>query len=99
MLADRLAPVHPGEFLVEDFLKPLGLSQYRLARALGVSPMRVSEIARGRRAVTPETAIRLGAALGTTPDYWLKLQARYDLDVARDLMDDGAVAAVERLVA
>ena len=98
-MAQRLAPVHPGEFLSEDFLVPLGVTQYRLAKALGVSAIRISEIVRGKRAVTPDTAIRLAAALGTTSDYWLKLQARYDLDVARDLMDTGAIGGIERLVA
>ena len=98
-MAGRLAPVHPGEFLAEDFLAPLGLSQYRLAKALGVSAIRVSEIVRGKRAVSPDTAIRLAAALGTTSDYWLKLQARYDLEMARDMMDRGTIAGVERLVA
>lgn len=99
MTVQRLEPVHPGEFLAEDFLRPLQISQYRLAKALGVSAMRISEIVRGKRAVTPDTAIRLAAALGTTSDYWLKLQARYDIEVARDLMDQGVVAGIERLVA
>ena len=94
---ERMPPLHPGEFLAEEFLKPLGISAYKLAQAMNVSPMRISEILRGKRGVTPDTAIRLGKALGTPPEYWLKLQAYYDLEVARDSANDDAFAKVTRV--
>ena len=80
---DKLRPVHPGEILLEDFMKPLGLSQYRVAADIGVSPMRISAIVRGKRAITADTALRLARYFGTTPGIWLRLQARYDLEVAQ----------------
>ena len=94
---ERMPPLHPGEFLAEEFLKPLGISAYKLAQAMNVSPMRISEILRGKRGVTPDTAIRLGKALGTPPEYWLKLQAYHDLEVARDSANDDAFAKVTRV--
>ena len=84
MATKKLAPVHPGEVLVEDFLKPLGLSQYRVARALSVPPRRINEIALGKRAVTADTALRLARFFGTSARFWLNLQTAYDLDVERD---------------
>ena len=80
----RLPPVHPGEVLLEDFMKPLGLSQYRVAKDIGVSPIRISQIIHGKRAITADTAIRLSRYLGTSPEVWLRLQARYDLEVAQE---------------
>lgn len=80
---DKLLPVHPGEVLLEDFMKPLGLSQYHVAAGIGVAPMRISQIVRGKRAVTADTALRLARYFGTTPGIWLRLQARYDLEVAQ----------------
>jgi len=80
----RLAPVHPGEVLLEEFLKPMELSQNRLALSLGVHPRRINEIVLGKRRVTAETALRLARYFGTTPRFWLGLQADYDLDVAAD---------------
>ena len=77
----RLLPVHPGESLRDEFLKPLGLSAYRLAQALKVSRPRLNDIVLGRRAVTTDTALRLGRYFGTTPKFWLRFQTRYDLDV------------------
>lgn len=79
-----LKPVHPGEVLREDFLGPLGLSMNRLALDLRVPVTRIAEIVHGRRAVTPETALRLARYFNTTPQFWLNLQMRYDLDVAED---------------
>ncbi len=79
---ERLPPIHPGEVLREDFMVPLGLSQYRLARALGVPAIRISQIVRGRRAITADTALRLARFFGTSPELWLRLQAGYDLEVA-----------------
>ena len=78
----RLSPVHPGAILRDDFLKPMDLSVFRLARDIKVSRPRMNEIVRGRRAVTVDTALRLARYFGTTPAYWLNLQARFDLDVA-----------------
>jgi addiction module HigA family antidote len=75
--------VHPGEVLLEDFMKPLELSQYRVAKDIGVSAMRISQIVNGKRAVTADTAMRLARYFGTSPDVWLRLQARYDLEVAQ----------------
>jgi antitoxin HigA-1 len=78
------APTHPGDVLREDFLKPLGLSQYALARAIGVPQMRVSEIVNAKRAVTPDTALRLARYFGTSAEFWIGMQATYDLETARD---------------
>ena len=80
----KLAPVHPGEILMADFLEPLGLSQYRLAKGLSVAPRRINEIVLGKRAVTADTALRLARFFGTSDRFWLNLQAAYDLDVERD---------------
>ena len=76
----RLPNVHPGEVLMEDFLKPLGLSQYRLAGDLGIPESRVSEIVRGARGVTADTALRLARYFGTSHELWLNLQDRYDVE-------------------
>lgn len=81
-------PTHPGEMLLEEFLKPLRISQHRLARALGVPPRRVNEIVRGKRSVTADTALRLGRFFGMEAQFWLNLQARYDLETAREELSD-----------
>ena len=81
-----LAPVHPGEILRYEFLEPMGLSQYALAKAIGVPPQRIGEIVHGRRAVTAETALRLGRYFGIDARFWLDLQTHYDLDVAEDAL-------------
>ncbi len=83
-MARKLAPVHPGDILMTEFLAPLGLSQYRLAQDLSVSPRRINEIVHGARAVTADTALRLGRYFGTSAQFWLNLQSRYDLDVEQD---------------
>ncbi|MEW5766931.1 MAG: HigA family addiction module antitoxin [bacterium] len=77
-----LPPIHPGEVLLEDFMKPLGLSQYRVAKDIGVSALRISQIVRGKRSITADTAMRLSRYFGTTAVVWLRLQARYDLEIA-----------------
>ena len=77
-------PIHPGEILLEEFLEPLGISQYRLAVTIGVPPRRINEIVHGKRGITPDTALRLSRALGTSERFWLNLQNRYDLDVELD---------------
>ncbi len=79
----RLPNIHPGEILLEEFLKPLGISQNRLARAMAVPPRRINEIVHGKRAVTADTAIRLARALGTSEPFWMGLQADFDLEEAR----------------
>ncbi|MEZ4859844.1 MAG: HigA family addiction module antitoxin [Caldilineaceae bacterium] len=79
---ERLPPVHPGEVLLEDFMKPLGLTQYRLAHDIGVPPLRINQIVHGKRAVTADTALRLARYFGTSANVWMRLQARYDLEVA-----------------
>lgn len=81
---ERLPPIHPGEVLWEDFMKPLGLSQYRVAKDIGVSPIRISQIVHGKRAITADTAMRLARYFGTSAEVWLRLQARYDLEVAQE---------------
>ena len=87
-------PLHPGEILVEEFMKPLGLSQSGLARALGVPPRRVNEIVHGQRSVTTDTALRLGHYFGTSAELWLGLQTDYELDVAESTLADRVRAEV-----
>lgn len=84
MAEERMAPVHPGEVLQEEFLKPLGLSQHRLALDIGIDPRRINEIVLGKRSVTANTALRLARYFDTSPQFWLGLQAQYDLDVEED---------------
>lgn len=83
-----LAPIHPGEVLVEDFLVPFGLSQYRLAKDISVPPRRINEIAHGKRGISADTAIRLARYFGTSERFWLNLQAQYDLDVEHERLGD-----------
>ena len=87
MKTKKLPPVHPGEILLHDFMEPLGLSQSALARAIAVTPMRVSQIVRGQRAVTADTALRLSRYFGTRPGWWLDLQSFYDLEAAADELE------------
>src|SRR5436190_16980095 len=84
MAVRKLAPVHPGEVLLEDFLKPMGISQYRLAKGLSVPPRRINEIVLGKRTISPDTALRLSRYFGLTERFWLNLQSRYDLEVEKD---------------
>ena len=84
MTEKRLPPVHPGEVLLEEFLKPMGLSQNRLGLSVGVHPRRINEIVLRKRRVTAETALRLARYFGTSPQFWLGLQSDFDLDVAAD---------------
>ena len=88
MMDDTLSPIHPGEVLLEDFMKPLGLSQYRLAHDIGVTPIRISQIVNGQRAITVDTAMRLARYFGTSAAVWLRLQVRYELEIAeKDLSE------------
>ena len=82
----KIPPVHPGEILEEEFLKPLGISQNRLGKDLGVSPRRVNEIIHGKRAITADTALRLSKYFGNSASFWLGLQMDFDLDVANDAL-------------
>jgi addiction module HigA family antidote len=79
----KLSPIHPGEILLEDFMKPLGISQYRLAKDIGVSSIRISQIIHGQRAITVDTAMRLARYFGTSAAVWLRLQVRYELESAK----------------
>jgi len=84
MARRKLEPIHPGEILREEFLVPLGISQYRLAKDISVPPRRINEIARGLRSITADTALRLARFFRTTERFWLNLQTRYDLEVEKD---------------
>lgn len=84
MAGKKLAPVHPGEVLLEEFLDPLGLSQYRLSREISVPPRRINEIVHRKRAITADTALRLARFFSTSERFWLNLQSRYDLEVEKD---------------
>jgi len=88
MQEERLQPVHPGEVLLEEFLKPMQLSQNRLALDIGVHPRRINEIVLGKRSITAETALRLARYFDTSPQFWLGLQADYDLDMAMDMLGE-----------
>jgi antitoxin HigA-1 len=87
IMATKLPAVHPGEVLLEEFLEPTGSSQYRLAKDISVPPRRINGIVHGKRAVTADTALRLARYFGTTPRFWLNLQAQYELDVDGDRLD------------
>ena len=86
MTTRRLAPIHPGEVLFEEFLEPLGISQYRLAHDISVPPRRINEIVHGKRGITADTALRLARYFRTTDRFWLNLQARFDLEEQRDVL-------------
>jgi addiction module HigA family antidote len=85
-MTDKLFPIHPGEVLLEEFIKPMNLSQNRLAIDIGVDARRINEIVLGKRAVTADTALRLSRFFGNSPQFWLGLQTQYDLDVTEDLL-------------
>jgi antitoxin HigA-1 len=84
----KLPPIHPGEILMEEFLEPMGISQYRLAKDISVPPRRINEIVHGKRSITADTALRLGRFFGMSPQFWLNLQTRYDLEVTEDFLAD-----------
>ena len=87
----RLAPVHPGAVLLSDFIEPMGITRYRVAKALGVQQRRINEICAGDRGISADTAVRLGLSLGIDPQFWLNLQAQYDIEVIQ--RDQGAQLA------
>lgn len=88
MARRKPAPIHPGEILLEEFLTPLGISQYRLAKDISVPPRRINEIIRGQRSITADTALRLARFFQTTDRFWLNLQIRYDLELQKDRLGD-----------
>lgn len=94
-MAKKLPPTHPGEVLQEEFLKPLGISQYRLAKHLNVPARRINEIVQGKRSISADTALRLARHFGTTDRFWLNLQARYDLEREKDRLGKRLVEEVE----
>jgi len=94
-----LPPIHPGEVLLEEFLEPMGISQYRLAHDIGVPPRRINEIVHGKRAVTADTALRLARYFGLSERFWLNLQTRYDLEVEKDRLKDRLEQEVKILAA
>jgi len=87
-MVKKLPPIHPGEILLEEFLIPMEISQYRLARDIHVPPRRINEIVLGKRAVTPDTALRLSLFFGLSERFWMNLQTRYDLEVEKDRLED-----------
>ena len=88
MTEQNIPPIHPGEILAEEFLKPLGITQYRLAKDINVDPRRINEIVLGKRTISADTALRLSRYFGTSERFWMNLQARYDLEVQREQLGD-----------
>jgi addiction module HigA family antidote len=93
----RLPPIHPGEILLEDFLKPMAISQYQLSKDINVPPRRINEIVHGTRAITADTALRLARYFDLSPRFWLNLQNQYDLEVEEDRLGDRLAAEVATL--
>ncbi len=94
---NKIPPVHPGEVLLEEFLNPMGVSQYRLAKDISVPARRINEIVHGIRAISANTALRLAEYFGTSPLFWLNLQSHYDLEIERDKIGDRLSAEVHAL--
>ena len=88
MKQKKLPPIHPGQILFEEFLKPMGISQYRLAKDTSVPPRRINEIVHSKRAITADTALRLGKFFNMSPQFWMNLQSRYELELAEDKLED-----------
>lgn len=88
VMLEKIPPIHPGEILLEEFLSPLGISQYRLAKDISVPPRRINEIVQGKRSITADTALRLARYFGTSEQFWLNLQAHYDLEMEKDRLGD-----------
>jgi len=87
-MTNKLQPIHPGEILLEEFLEPMGISQYRLAKDISVPPRRINEIVLGKRAITPDTALRLSLFFGLSERFWINLQSRYDIEVEKDKLEN-----------
>ena len=88
MTKQKLQPIHPGEILMEEFLKPMEISQYKLAKDISVPARRINEIVQGKRSITPDTALRLSRYFGLSERFWIDLQARYNLETEKDKLDD-----------
>ncbi|MBT9149115.1 MAG: Antitoxin HigA [Dehalococcoidia bacterium] len=99
MSANKLMPVHPGEILLEEFLKPMGISQYRLAKDIGVPPRRINEIVHGTRSITADTSLRLSRYFGASERFWLNLQTRYDIEIEKIRLGDLLDTQIHSLVA
>ena len=97
MATKRITPIHPGEILLEEFLEPLGISQYRLAKDISVPARRINEIVHGKRSITADTALRLSRYFGLSDRFWLNLQARYDLELEKDKLQGRIEAEVKVL--
>ena len=97
MRSRKIPPIHPGEILFEEFLKPLGISQYRLAKDISVPPRRINEIVHGKRSITADTALRLSRYFNLSERFWINLQARYDIEVEKDKLDGKIEAEVKVL--
>ncbi len=87
-MTERVPPIHPGEVLLEEFLRPMGISQYRLAKSMRVPPRRINEIVHGKRSVAADSALRLARLFGTSERFWLNLQTRYDLATEKDRLGE-----------
>jgi addiction module HigA family antidote len=87
-MTNKLPPIHPGEILLEEFLEPMGISQYRLANDISVPLRRINEIVLGKRAITPDTALRLSLFFGLSERFWINLQTRYDIEMEKDRLED-----------
>ncbi len=98
MATKKMAPVHPGEILDIEFLQPMGITQYRLAKGISVSPRRINEIIKGSRSVTANTALRLARFFGTSDRFWLNLQSSYDLETERDRLGNALDSEVQAIV-
>ena len=83
-----MSPVHPGEILMKEFLEPMGITQYRLSKGISAVPRRINEIVHGKRAITADTALRLARYFGTSENFWMNLQTRYDMELQKDVLGD-----------
>jgi addiction module HigA family antidote len=97
MTTTKMPPVHPGEILMEEFMAPLAITQYRLSKDIGVHPRRINQIVHGDRAVTADTALRLSRYFGTSESFWMNLQSRYDLEIEKDRLGDRLLTEVKEL--
>ncbi len=97
MRTKKIPPIHPGEILLEEFLEPMGISQYRLSKDISVPPRRINEIVQGKRSISADTALRLSRYFGLSERFWLNLQSRYDLEVEKDKLDVRLVKEVRVL--
>ncbi len=98
MIEKKFEPVHPGEILLEEFLKPMGISQYRLAKDISVHPRRINEIVHGKRSITANTALRLSRYFGLSERFWLNLQTRYNLEMEKDRLEGRIEREVKVLI-